>query len=107
MSNTLDLLKALLGPDEVAKTTDEELSALLILAGDKILRKRYPFGVPEGAEVPLQYSILQAEVAVYLYNKKGAEDQVSHSEPGVSRTWVDIDTKLRDVVPMCASVFVQ
>jgi len=100
MTAKLALLKTLLG---TVTETDEELSALLDLAGDKVLRKRYPFGVPEGATVPSQYSILQVELAQYLYNKRGADYQESHNENGVSRTWTKESTMLRDVLPLCGS----
>jgi len=96
----LALLKTLVGD---VRETDDQLLALLTLAGDKILAKRYPFGVPEGAEVPSQYSSLQVELALYLCNKRGADYQKSHSEDGVSRTWESESDLLRAVVPMCST----
>ena len=100
MTVKLKQLKVLLGQ---VPESDAELSALLDLAGDKILRKRYPFGVPEGATVPSQYSFLQVELAQYLHSKRGADYQESHSENGVSRTWTKEETMLRDVLPLCGS----
>lgn len=100
MTVKLEQLKVLLGQ---VPESDAELSALLDLAGDKILRKRYPFGVPEGATVPSQYSLLQVELAQYLHGKRGADYQESHSESGVGRTWIKEETMLRDVLPLCGS----
>ena len=70
---------------------DELLLMLLEVSGDKILTRLYPFGYPEGTEVPDRYHLLQVEIAAYLYTKRGAEGQTSHSENGINRTYDDAD----------------
>lgn len=55
-------------------------------AKNAILARRFPYQEwPE--TVPAQYVDLEFRIAMDLYNKIGAEGQLSHSENGVSRTW--------------------
>ena len=55
-------------------------------AKSAILARRHP--VTTWPEVmPEQYLDLQFRIAMDLYNKIGAEGQISHSENGISRTW--------------------
>lgn len=63
------------------------LSAYLDIAAAKILNRRYPFGPPDGAQVEPRYQQAQLEIAVYLYNKRGAEGESLHSENGISRSY--------------------
>lgn len=54
-----------------------------------------------------QYLDLQYRCAIDLYNKTGAEGQISHSENGISRTWESSwisEELLSDVVPMVGVV---
>lgn len=55
-------------------------------AKNAILARRFPYQEwPE--TVPAQYVDLEFRIAMDLYNKIGAEGQLSHAENGVSRTW--------------------
>lgn len=77
------------------------LSAYLSIAGDKILRRAYPFGNRPEA-FPEEYDLKQIEIAVYLLNKRGAEGETAHSENGVSRSYEDGDipsSMMRDILP--------
>lgn len=66
--------------------TETEALILLETAKSAINARRYPFGeVPE--ELEKRYENLQIRIAVELYNKQGAEGEVSHSENGISRTY--------------------
>lgn len=77
------------------KTMQEEqdenvLSTYLYLAGQKIILRA--FGDATSCQnVPAQYESVQLEIAVYMLNKRGAEQQTSHSENGISRTWGGAD----------------
>ena len=87
--------------------TEEVLSTYLDLAGNKILRKAYPYNDTQ-TTVPEKYHYTQLEVAAYLLNKRGAEGETAHSENGISRSYEDGDvppTLLREIVP-CAAVVV-
>lgn len=77
------------------------LSTYLSIAGDKVLKRAFPF---DGTvtEVPSRYDINQVQIAAYLINKRGAEGETAHSENGISRSYEDGDippTLLRDIVP--------
>ena len=63
------------------------LSVYLDLAADKILNRRYPFGAPDDALVESRWLGIQLEIAVYLFNKRGAEGESLHSENGISRSY--------------------
>lgn len=106
MTNAEKLAKlvVLIEPDTAS---DELLVYLLEQAEGIVLNRRYPFGAPEGAEVPQAYEHIQIQIAVELYSKMGAEGQMSHSENGVSRSWEAADISpslLRRIVPMVGSV---
>ncbi len=104
MPEALKILKIMLGktagdPEEWA---DGVLEVYLEIAGQKILKRLYPFGPPEGARVPERYLGDQCEIACYLLNKRGAEGQTSHSENGVSRAYESAsvpESMLCDIVP--------
>jgi hypothetical protein len=92
-------------------TGDEEdnlLLELLDVAKYAILSRRYPFGefpVDDAGEpvLPNRYLNLQVRVAVYLYNKIGAEGQISHSENGIGRGYEPGDipeSLLKEVTPL-------
>ena len=89
----LDMLKALL-PEE----TDAVLSVFLTLAEKAVLKKLYPFD-PNKNTVPERYYENVVNLALYRYNKQGAEGQTSHSENGVSRTYQSEAEILSDIVP--------
>ena len=106
MTNTekLERFEALISPDTASS---DLLSVLLEQAEGIVLNKRYPFGVPEGAVMPVAYEHIQLQIAVELFSKMGAEGQTGHSENGVSRTWEAGDVSqglLRRIVPVCGSV---
>lgn len=66
---------------------EELLWSYLLKAGEAILCTRYPFGRPANAEVEPQFYQTQVEIAVYLFNKRGAENESLHSENGISRSY--------------------
>lgn len=95
----LEQLKALLGVDG----TDEDnlLNTLLSISKQKILDRAFPYD-DSIKEVPSRYETKQIEIAVYLYNKQGAEGQTSHSENGISRLYENADVPeslMRGIVP--------
>ena len=84
---------------------NDVLKSELMAAETMILNKMYPFGYPDGAEIPARYERLQIKLAVELYNQRGAEGQSSHSENGTARTW-GASSILAKIVPHCGSVIV-
>lgn len=89
-----------LAPDVVANDVSR---SELMAAETMILNKMYPFGYPDGTEVPARYEQLQIKLAVELYNQRGAEGQTSHSENGTTRMW-GASKILAQIVPHCGSV---
>lgn len=95
----LVVLKTILNVE--GSSEDSLLSVYLSLAASKILLKAYPYDSTK-TEVPLQYAQLQCEIAVYLYNKRGAEGQSYHSENGINRAYENADipkSMLASVIP--------
>lgn len=95
--SSLKLLLGVTGEDE-----DALLELYLTIAGDKILARLYPYKVPDNAEIPVRYGALQLQIAAYLYGKRGAEGQTSHSENGIARAYENGDvpeSMMREIVP--------
>lgn len=96
----LTMLKAMTGEKD-----ESVLSTYLSIAGNKVLKRDYPFDSTVTV-VPDRYAYNQVEIAAYLVNKRGAEGETAHSENGISRSYEDGDvppTLLREIVP-CASL---
>lgn len=97
-------LEALISPDTAST---DLLQTLLEQAEGIVLNRRYPFGPPEGAMVPVVYEHIQLQIALELYSKMGAEGQTAHKENGVDRTYESADVSpslLRRIVPVAGSV---
>lgn len=85
------------------ETDQDILEDLLETAKEIILSVRFPNSEwPDDVED--RYKGLQIRIALDLYNKRGAEGEISHSENGISRTytagWVSKDL-LAEIVPYC------
>lgn len=78
------------------------LSVYLDLARDVIKKRLYPFANTENVELDSRYDYKVLEIACYLYNKRGAEGETSHSENGVSRAYENghiPQSMLADLIP--------
>ena len=94
----------LISPDTAS---EELLTALLDQAGDIVLNRRYPFGVPEWTEVPTAYEHIQLQIAMELFAKMGAEGQTQHQENGINRHYEAADVSpslLKRITPVAGSV---
>lgn len=99
----LQTLKLLTGASD---SEDDLLLALLSLAEGKILERLYPYDHTKET-LPARYVGKQIEIAVYLYNKQGAEGQIVHSENGISRTYESADvpeSMLRGIAPFVGGI---
>lgn len=86
--------------------SDDILKSYLIIAGQKIINRAYPYDNTI-TEVPHRYGVLQCEIAAYLLNKRGAEGETSHSENGISRGYESADVPeslIGVVVPFCGVI---
>lgn len=103
--NQLEKLKVWL-PDV---KNDSLLQLALERAEQEILALRFPFGFTAEQTLETQYLSLQLEWAIELISKMGAENEVAHSENGVSRTFENAgvsDSLKRRVIPMAKAVTV-
>ena len=92
--------------DRIAPDTADYdvLAGMVATAGELILNEMYPFGYAEDKVVPARYEQRQIQLAIELYNKRGAEGQISHSENGIVRNWPEVSELLKGITPMCGSV---
>lgn len=84
--------------------SNEDLISLLVdLACQNVVNRRYPFGYTEEQEAAAikQYGNVVFRAVVYAYNMQGAEGQSSHSENGISRSYVDEDRLYMEIVAIC------
>lgn len=77
----LSKFKALTGEE-----SDELSLTYLDIAGEAITNKCFPFAREE-MTVPVRYKHKQLDIAVYLYNKRGAEGETKHNENGIDRSY--------------------
>lgn len=82
--------------------TDALVSVYLDDANSAILRRRYPFGIPEDVtDVEPRYEMLQVKLAVRYFLRRGGEGEMRHSENGIDRTYGSVNDEdlLMEVTP--------
>ena len=67
--------------------SDSLVSAYLADAKAAILRRRYPFGIPENADVEPIYEMLQIKLAARYIFRMGSEGETEHREDSVQRVY--------------------
>lgn len=86
--------------------SDAILTDCIESAKHAILSRRFPYGdYPDSVEE--RYKDLQYRLAIEIYNRMGAEGEVSHSENGISRSWDGAwasSQLLNEVVPFAKAV---
>lgn len=101
----IDRLRTRLTDNGVAPS-DAVLEDCLESAKNAILSRRFPYGDYPN-EVEDRYLDLQYRIAVDIYNKSGAEGELTHNENGISRTfegaWISPQL-LREIVPYAGVV---
>ena len=92
--------------DRIAPDTDtyDVLEGVIRTSEALVLNRMHPFGYPRGTTVPYHYEEIQLQLALELYNQRGAEGQTSHSENGISRSWPEKNRLLSMIMPMCSGV---
>ena len=86
----LTLLKSLLGIAETDMADDVRLAAYLTAAGREIMAWRYSF-VAQPDTLPVEYEMTQIYAVIAGFSQSGAENQLSHSENGISRRFKHAD----------------
>jgi hypothetical protein len=101
MSDTekITIVQTLVSNDPEA--TDEVVSVYLKDAEAAILRRLYPWGLPDAATVPSEYEMLQCKLAMRYFLKRGAEGEYIHDENGTNRHYGSVNDEdlLQEVVP--------
>lgn len=96
--NTLEWLRA-----ETGEPDDNVLERCIQMAFSAIMSRRFPYSDDWPDEVELRYRDLQYRMALDIYNKRGAEGELAHSENGISRSyqssWISEDLLL-EVTPV-------
>lgn len=85
----------------------EEVSTTLVdtylrLATQKILNHRYPFDKTK-VEIEPRFEMDMIELAIVLYNQRGAEGETQHNENGVSRHY-RTEQEILKSIPRVASL---
>ena len=83
---------------QIGTSENELFDDCLRRAKSRILNRRFPYGT-ELTEVEAVYDELQIELAICIYNKRGAEGESSHGENGVNRSYRSEDEILKDITP--------
>lgn len=80
-------LKTLLGIALSDTTQDDQLNVYLSMAKEEILNWMYVnfADVPEDAEVPDKYAVVQVNAVIAGYNLQGGENEFKHVENGITR----------------------
>ena len=101
MSDTekIKIVQTLVSNDPEA--TDAVVSVYLKDAEAAILRRLYPWGLPDVATVPSEYEMLQCKLAMRYFLKRGAEGEYIHDENGTNRHYGSVNDEdlLQEVVP--------
>lgn len=87
LAEKLNTVKQILGIGDDSE--DELLTIYLTVAGKEIVSWRYSYA-PEQEderEVPGEYDMTQVFAVIAGHSQGGAENQTSHSENGISRTF--------------------
>ena len=97
-------VQTLLDNDPLA--TDDLITVLLEDAENTILNRIYPFGIPDDAEMPYRYEVLQCRLAQRYFLRRGAEGEIVHNENGVNRTYDSVDDRdlLDTIVPIAKAI---
>lgn len=98
----LAMVKAMLGIS--GDTEDTLITTYLTSAEREIITWRYSYGQSLPDSVPVEYEMTQVHAVVAGYSQRGAENQTSHSENGINRSfsYADMVAYIRsNVIPLC------
>jgi len=84
----LTITRTLIGQ---SNATDELVSVYLAMAQEALMQRRYPRGIPEGAELPSLYDYANCKLAARYFLRRGAEGEIAHNEDGVNRTYGSVN----------------
>ncbi len=85
--------------------TEEVVSVYLDLAKGAMLKRLYPFDTTHDT-LPIRYDNDQCELAVRMYNRRGAEGEILHNENSINRKYGSVNDEdiLSRLVPFAKLV---
>jgi len=98
----LAMVKTMMGITD--DTEDTVITNYLTCAEREILTWRYSYGNQIPESVPVEYEMTQIHAVIAGFNQRGAENQTSHNENGISRSfsYADMVGYIRNnVIPLC------
>lgn len=92
--------------DNDPQATSELVEIYLADAKEAILNRMYPFGRPDGADLPERYEYYQVRLAQRFFLRRGAEAEIVHNENGVNRTYGSVNDEdiLRNIMQVAKVV---
>lgn len=100
LTTAISTVQTLLENDTAA--TYELVAVYLDDAKSAILRRLYPFGIPDEVDsVPSIYGMLWCKLAVRYFLRRGAEGEIAHEENGINRQYQSVGDEdlLRELTP--------
>lgn len=100
LDNAITTVQTLVENDQAA--TDALVGVYLNDAKAAILRRLYPFGIPETViDVPPIYEMLWCKLAARYFLRRGAEGEKLHEENGINRQYGSVNDEdlLSEVTP--------
>lgn len=100
ITEAIQIVKTLVEHDPSA--TDELIPVYLQDAQAAILRRLYPFGIPQSVtSVPAVYQLLWCKLAARYFLRRGAEGESAHNENGIDRKYGSVNDEdlLMEITP--------
>lgn len=92
--------------DNDPDATDARVAAYLTKAKSDCLHQRFPFGVPaDVTDVPEAYEIIQCDLAIRAFLRRGGEGEQIHNENGIHRHYGSVnDADLLSKIPSVVKI---
>lgn len=100
----LQKLKIWIDVADADTTKDSKLNLMLDRAESAIKHRR---NWPDELPMETRWNELQIQIALFLWNKQGAEGEIQHNENGVNRYYENADipvSLLSDITPLAVVV---
>ena len=84
-----------------SETSDDQKLQLMLDRAESVIKHRRNW--PDEEPMEPRWNELQIQIALFLWNKQGAEGETQHTENGVSRSYENADipvSLLNDITPL-------
>lgn len=86
--------------ENLNQNLNDVLEYAIELAYDSVVKRRFPFNEKKVLEEKYHSTVIN--IATFIYNKRGAEGQISHTEGDIRRTFESggiPESMLSDIIP--------